>query len=208
MKKLKKIFTMGIMTSLLLLGGVKTSAATHMVKSGDNLYRLSLKYNTSVNAIKRANNLNSSLIVVGQKLSIPSNSNGVKETTSNKTVKNSKYSDSDMTLMAKLVRAEAGGESYKGKVAVAAVVLNRVNHKSFPNTVRGVIYQRNQFSPVRSGSINRAPDSSSIKAVREAINGVDPTGDALYFYNPRIAKGSWLQKRPVVARIGNHNFAR
>ena len=115
---------------------------------------------------------------------------------------------SDQYLLARLVYAEARGESYKGKVAVAAVALNRVSSASFPNTVSGVIYQKSAFESVNNGSINLTPDSDSIRAAREAMNGWDPTGGCLYFYNARtVSAGSWILSRTVKTVIGNHSFA-
>ncbi len=113
----------------------------------------------------------------------------------------------DHRLLAKLVYAEARGETYKGQVAVAAVVLNRVRSASFPNTISGVIYQTNAFTCVNNGSINNMPDSSCIRAARDAMNGWDPTGGCLYYYNPKTASDSWIRTRTVKTVIGNHSFA-
>ncbi len=114
----------------------------------------------------------------------------------------------DQYLLARLVYAEARGESYKGKVAVAAVVLNRVRSSAFPNTISGVIYQSNAFESVSNGSINKTPDSDCLRAAREAMNGWDPTGGCLYFYNAaQVSTGSWIKTRTVKTVIGNHSFA-
>ena len=114
----------------------------------------------------------------------------------------------DQYLLARLVYAEARGESYKGKVAVAAVALNRVRSSSFPNTLSGVIYQSNAFESVSNGSINKKPDSDCLRAAREAMNGWDPTGGCLYFYNAaQVSTGSWIKSRVVKTVIGNHSFA-
>ena len=114
----------------------------------------------------------------------------------------------DQYLLARLVYAEARGESYKGKVAVAAVVLNRVRSSAFPNTISGVIYQSNAFESVSNGSINKTPDSDCLRAAREAMNGWDPTGGCLYFYNTaQVSTGSWIKTRTVKTVIGNHSFA-
>ena len=117
------------------------------------------------------------------------------------------YVSSDHRLLAKLVYAEARGEPYKGQVAVAAVVLNRVSSSSFPNTVSGVIYQSGAFSCVDNGSINNTPNSSCIRAALDALNGWDPTGGCLYYYNARTAKDKWIFSRTVQTVIGNHSFA-
>ena len=113
----------------------------------------------------------------------------------------------DHRLLAKLVYAEARGEPYKGQVAVAAVVLNRVRSASFPNTISGVIYQSGAFSCVSNGSINNTPDSSCVRAALEAMNGWDPTGGCLYYYNPRATSDTWIRTRTVKTVIGNHSFA-
>ena len=117
------------------------------------------------------------------------------------------YVSSDHRLLSKLVYAEARGETYKGQVAVAAVVLNRVSSASFPNTVSGVIYQSGAFSCVSNGSINATPDASCIRAALDALNGWDPTGGCLYYYNPKTAVDSWIRTRTVKTVIGNHSFA-
>lgn len=113
----------------------------------------------------------------------------------------------DHRLLSKLVYGEARGESYKGQVAVAAVVLNRVASSSFPNTISGVVYQSGAFSCVDNGSINNTPDSSCIRAARDALNGWDPTGGCLYFYNPKKTSDKWIRTRTVKTVIGNHHFA-
>lgn len=113
----------------------------------------------------------------------------------------------DHRLLSKLVYAEARGEPYKGQVAVAAVALNRVRSASFPNTLSGVVYQKNAFSCVSDGSINNTPDASCIRAALDALNGWDPTGGCLYFYNPKTAKDDWIRTRTVQTVIGNHSFA-
>jgi len=113
----------------------------------------------------------------------------------------------DHRLLSKLVYAEARGESYKGQVAVAAVVLNRVASASFPNTISGVIYQAGAFSCVSNGSINNTPDSTAIRAARDALNGWDPTGGCLYYYNPKKTSDKWIRTRTVKTVIGNHRFA-
>lgn len=126
---------------------------------------------------------------------------------SKSTSASSGYVSSDHRLLSKLVYAEARGETYKGQVAVAAVVLNRVSSASFPNTVSGVIYQSGAFSCVSNGSINATPDASCIRAALDALNGWDPTGGCLYYYNAKTAKDSWIFSRTVQTVIGNHSFA-
>ena len=118
------------------------------------------------------------------------------------------YSSNDIYLLAKIIAAEARGESYVGQVAVGAVVLNRVQHSSFPDTISGVVYQAGAFSAVRDSNWNVAPDATSQKAARDAINGWDPTGGAIYYYNPAKTSNRWIRTRPVVTTIGRHVFCK
>jgi N-acetylmuramoyl-L-alanine amidase len=113
---------------------------------------------------------------------------------------------SNHNLIAKLITAEAKGESFAGKVAVAEVIINRVESDEFPNTVSGVVYQANQFSPVSDGSINNAPTQESKEALQVALKGTDKSNGALFFYNPETATQRWLDSRPTTAVIGNHVF--
>ncbi|MDY7903406.1 MULTISPECIES: cell wall hydrolase [Bacillus] len=117
------------------------------------------------------------------------------------------YSRADRRLLSRLVHAEAKGESYKGKVAVASVVLNRTEKNGFPDTIRGVIYQRNAFEPVANGSINQKPDKDSIAAANEALDHPGRETNALFFYNPKTASDHWIRSRKIIERIGRHVFA-
>ena len=113
---------------------------------------------------------------------------------------------SDLNLLARVVYGEARGEAYVGQVAVAAVVLNRVESASFPNTIAGVVYQSGAFDCVADGQINLTPDSTAVKAAQDALNGWDPTYGCLFYYNPATATSAWMLSRPVKLAIGNHNF--
>ena len=117
-------------------------------------------------------------------------------------------SDDQLYLLSKLVAAEARGESYQGQVAVAAVVLNRVQDSRFPDSIEDVIYQKNAFSVVKNGSINVQPTEESYKDAKDALYGNDPTNDAIYFWNPDISTCSWINTLDPHLRIGNHVFAR
>ena len=117
-------------------------------------------------------------------------------------------SSNDVTLLAMVINGEARGESYEGQVAVGAVVLNRVRHSSFPNTIAGVVYQPGAFTAVDDGQINKAIESSCFNAARDALNGWDPTGGAVYYYNPRTATNSWIRSRPIIKTIGKHVFCK
>ncbi len=118
------------------------------------------------------------------------------------------YSSSDIYLLAKVIAAEARGESYTGQVAVGAVVLNRVDSASFPDSIAGVVYQKGAFSAVTDSNWTVAPDSTAKKAAQDAINGWDPTGGALYYYNPAKTSNKWIRTRPVITSIGRHVFCR
>lgn len=118
--------------------------------------------------------------------------------------------EQNVQLLARCVNGEARGEPYEGQVAVAAVILNRVKHPSFPNTIAGVIYQPRAFTATVDGQINVPidPNSTVYKACSDAMNGWDPSGGAIYYYNPKTATSSWIFSRPVVKTIGNHRFAK
>ncbi len=119
--------------------------------------------------------------------------------------------DGDLLLLAQLISAEARGEPYLGQVAVGGVVLNRIKSPLFPNTIRAVIYQPNQFSPVRDGSINQTPTESGLKAAQEALAGHDPSRGAIFFYNPAICSPEglkYMQTRTITVKIGRHIFAK
>lgn len=118
----------------------------------------------------------------------------------------SSASNNDVYLLARAINGEARGEPYAGQVAVGAVILNRVKHPSFPNTVAGVIYQPGAFTAVDDGQINAAMTSSCEKAARDALNGWDPTGGAIYYYNPVTATNKWIRSRPIILTIGKHVF--
>ena len=129
-------------------------------------------------------------------------------TLSGRSSSNSSYSSSDLYLLAKCIYAEARGEPYIGQVAIGAVVLNRVESSSFPNTIAGVIYQPYAFTAVSDGQINLEPNDTAYKAARDALNGWDPTNGCIYYYNPSTATSAWIWSRPIMLSIGRHNFAK
>lgn len=114
--------------------------------------------------------------------------------------------ESNINLLAQIISAEARGEPYKGQVAVGAVVLNRVEHPSFPDTISGVIYQEGAFSAVDDGQFWEPVEDSCYDAARDALNGWDPSGGAIYYYNPDKTSNAFITSRPVITRIGNHLF--
>ena len=115
-------------------------------------------------------------------------------------------SSSQVDLLARLISAEARGEPYSGQVAVGAVVLNRIKHPSFPNTLSGVIYPSGAFTCITDGQFNQPVAESAYRAARDALNGVDPSGGAIYYFNPSTATSSWIWSRPLITVIGKHRF--
>ena len=116
------------------------------------------------------------------------------------------YSSADYNLLARIISAEARGESYAGQVAVGAVILNRIEHPSFPDTLAGVVYQPGAFSCLYDGQFDEPVSDSAYSAARDALNGWDPSGGAIYYYNPKTATNKWIRSRPVITTIGRHVF--
>jgi len=132
----------------------------------------------------------------------------VAQTAADEGVPDHGFTNEEVRLIARVVEGEAANEPYRGKVAVGAVVLNRVKHDKYPDSVRGVIYQPLAFCVVANGLINRTPTGDSLQAARAAASGEDPTGGALYFWNPRKNPNPWVWGRTPLITIGNHVFAR
>ncbi|EEG77345.1 cell wall hydrolase [Dethiobacter alkaliphilus] len=179
----------------------------HTVSRGETLWLISQKYNTTVAAIAAENKIeNNNIIRVGDKLVIPT------EQEAAPVLAPRNFSDSELDLLARLVRAEAEGEPYRGQVAVAASVLNRVDDPRYPNTLSGVINQVSngfyQYSPVLDGRINRPANDSARRAVQAALNGEDPSLGATGFYNPAKTSNQWVRQQPVTITIANHVFFR
>ncbi|NLL07982.1 MAG: LysM peptidoglycan-binding domain-containing protein [Firmicutes bacterium] len=195
-------------------------AVTHTVQAGETLWSISRLYEVSLDALRLANALTTDLIYPGQELIIPEAAAQPSETVPSATLPSleggfvlpeGSYTTQDLqdlALLARLVFAEARGEPFEGQVAVAAVLLNRVRHPEFPNTVAEAVYQPGQFEPVANGSINLTPNNLAYLAVLEAWGGADPTDGALFFWNPRkVPASSWVWTRPVKLQIGQHVFA-
>lgn len=198
MKKMKK--TLAALTAVVSLSafsmGAAAEAATYQVKSGDTMWGIASKYGVPLTELKNVNNRTSNLVYPGQKLTIPA----------------ADVSVADQDLLARLVHAEAKGEPYAGKVAVATVVLNRVASPDFPNSVKGVVYEKSNgyfaFTPVKNGAINQAADAESKKAVKEALAYRGQGKGSLFFFNPKTAVSKWVFSREVTVTIGNHRFAK
>ncbi|WP_096200709.1 LysM peptidoglycan-binding domain-containing protein [Bacillus sp. FJAT-45350] len=183
-------------------GTTHSQTSHYRVVAGDTLSQIANKYGTTVNALMSANNLSSSNILIGQTLLIP----GTAQRTA------TGISEEEVEWLAKMIHAEARGESLRGQIAVGAVILNRMNHRDFPNTIRGVIFEKShdhyQFSPAGSGIIHSSvPDRNNREAARRALNGEDPTNGSLYFYNPAKTNDQWVRSRTVSVVIENHVFA-
>lgn len=133
---------------------------------------------------------------------------GIYNSSSSNSSSTGSSNSSNLNLLSRLVYGEARGEPYSGQVAVAAVVLNRVESSSFPNTIAGVIYQAGAFDVVSDGQINLTPNSTAIKAAQDAINGWDPSYGAIYYFNPNTATNAWIWSRPMTVTIGKHRFCK
>ncbi len=131
---------------------------------------------------------------------------GITNSSSSSSANTGKFTQSEYNLLARVISAEARGEPYNGQVAVGAVIMNRINHPSFPDTLSGVIYQPGAFTCMVDGQFNQPVADSAYRAAQDAINGVKPCGAAIYYYNPATATSSWIWSRPILLRIGKHNF--
>jgi murein DD-endopeptidase MepM/ murein hydrolase activator NlpD len=173
---------------------------TYTVRRGDSLYKISRRTGVSIAALRRRNGIWSNLLRIRQRIIIPT----VRSRTTRK--RPTRYSG-DINLLAKIIHAEAGAEPYVGKVAVGAVVLNRIQNPKFPQTIAGVVYQPHAFESVSNGIVNRPASRDSMKAARDALNGWDPSGGAIYFFNPAKTRNRWIWGRRIINRLGKHVFA-
>ncbi|TSB46119.1 cell wall hydrolase [Alkalicoccobacillus porphyridii] len=188
------LFALALTVSLTQLADA--AGATHTIQKGESLSSISDQYAIPAAAIKRMNNLSSDSIVAGDKLEIPAS-----------------VSNEEKDLLARLIHAEAKGESYAGKVAVGTVVLNRVDSDLYPDSVNDVVYERSAsghyaFSPVLDGAISNKADSESNRAAEEALQFRGQGQNSLYFYNPETATSKWVSTREQTIVIGNHVFAK
>lgn len=180
---------------------VTGGGTTYTVQPGDTLFLIGQRYGISAQQIMRTNGLSSTVIYPGQVLRIEAGSESSRETGSE--------NPGDLDMLARIVYGEARGEPYTGQVAVAAVVLNRVRDSRFPSTIAGVIYDVDAFTCVNDGQFYLTPSTTAYQAAREALRGSDPSGGALYFWNPaKTPAGQWVWTRTIITTIGNHVFAK
>lgn len=179
------------LSAIFFTGGIHEAKAAYIVKKGDSLWKIGVKYGVPVKQLKAVNNKYSDGVSVGEKLIIP-------ET----------ITEQEKDLLARLVEAEAKGEPYKGKVAVATVVLNRVESSLYPDTITEVIYQPGQFTPVQNGEIYKPASEESKMAVHEALAFQGLGRGSLYFYNPEKTDDQWVRSKSITTVIGNHIFAK
>ncbi|MGD6848553.1 cell wall hydrolase [Rossellomorea aquimaris] len=195
---IKKSLLVGIAALSIVSFSTQTIAAkgVHTVENGESLWDIGKEKSVSVLQLKKVNDLKSNEIHPGQTLAIPEN----------------EVTNEDRELLAKLVHAEAKGEPYAGKVAVATVVLNRVDSTEFPGSIKEVIYQvangHYAFSPVQNGEINQAPSQESRDAVQEALAFRGQGQGSLFFYNPVTSTSDWITNRETMLTIGKHRFAK
>lgn len=195
---IKKSLLVGIAALSIVSFSTQTIAAegVHTVENGESLWDIGKEKSVSVLQLKKENDLKSNEIHPGQTLIVPENEVTVE----------------DRELLAKLVHAEAKGESYAGKVAVATVVLNRVDSTEFPDSIKEVIYQvangHYAFSPVQNGQINQAPSQEARDAVQEALAFRGQGKGSLFFYNPVTSTSDWITSRETLLTIGKHRFAK
>ena len=189
------------------------STQNYTIQRGDTLYLLAQKSNCTETVLKSLNNLTSNALFAGAILKVPKGSTlAVSEViTMDRGALSFRYqaSRSEELLLARIIYGESRGESYEGQVAVGAVVLNRTKRPDFPQTIGEVIYQQYEFSAVLDGQVNLTPDASAMRAAAEALQGADPTGGALFYWNPTKAPNNkFLNAKTIIKRIGAHVFAK
>ncbi len=204
---LKKILLWGSLVIFLSGLGLSAEAAPfYQVKAGDTLYKISRQQGMKWQDLQKINALTDSWIYPGEILWLKQ-----EKADSQKILSERGLTVEDWQILAQAIYAEARGESFTGQVAVGAVILNRLGDPAFPNSIKQVVFQRNgrvyQFSSVADGHIYLLPDDSAYAAALAAIKGCDPTGEALYFYNPQTASDRWIRSLPVMTQIGNHVFS-
>jgi len=211
-KSLKSIY----LTSVLAIGisvitshnifAATTTTETYTVKSGDCLSKIAQSYGETLDNLRKANNKWNDIIFPGQVINVVKTLNSTPQEIKPEAIK---YTASDVDMLARLITAEAQGETYNAQVAVGAVVVNRVKSGLFPNSISAVINQKTngnyEFTPVLNGNINKPANECAVKAAYEALNGNDPTNKALFFFNG-ITPKALTSPQPVSIVIGNMTF--
>jgi N-acetylmuramoyl-L-alanine amidase len=172
---------------------------TYTVQRGDTLFRVAQKTGLTINDIRERTGLNRTHLRIGERLKIPTSGNAITTEIP---------ASGNLNLLAHLINGEAASEPYVGKVAVGGVVMNRIQNPRFPKTIAGVVYQPHAFESVSNGIFNRPVNNESLRAAVDAISGWDPSGGALYFFNPAKTNNPWIWARSIVTQIGRHVFAR
>lgn len=191
---------------------IPVNYATHRVQVGESLYQLAQRYGCTVSDIQKLNGLSGDVIQAGTVLKIPSSASAYSDgfntrvTSSRGGSYQRTYTQADWDMLAQVVYGEARGEIYDGQVAVAAVVLNRLEDDAFPDTLYGVVFQKNAFTCVSDGQYYLSPNRTAYEAALDAMQGNDPTNGCLYYWNPATATSRWIWTRRVETRIGNHVF--
>ncbi|PZD83747.1 LysM peptidoglycan-binding domain-containing protein [Bacilli bacterium] len=191
---MKLLLTISMIASLFTIP-MSADAASYKIQEGDSFHSIAKKFSTTITNLQIANKRSGNVLYAGETIQVPDD-----------------IPLKDKELMAKLVHAEAKGEPYAGKVGVATVVLNRVDHKEFPDTIREVIYEKvggaYAFTPVQNGKINGNYTDEDMKAVNEAIAYRGQSDGSIYFYNPKTSTSKWIFSRETTVTIGNHRFAK
>ncbi|QKY68772.1 cell wall hydrolase [Lentibacillus sp. CBA3610] len=195
MRKLNKLFLAGALSLSIMAVPASVGASSYTVQQGESFHSIANEHGITLSNLQIANKNSGSQLMAGETIRIPDS-----------------VSHEDKELMAKLVHAEAKGEPYEGKVAVATVVLNRVDSNDFPDTVKGVIYEKvgghYAFSPVKNGAINQGYTDEDMQAVNEAVAFRGQGNGSLYFYNPDKVDSDWVLSRDTIVKIGDHRFAK
>ncbi len=171
---------------------------TYTVKRGDTLYRIAQKTGLTAKEIRDRTGLKRNELRLGERLIIPSRSRAETKVPAS----------GNINLLAHIIQGEAANEPYIGKVAVGGVVMNRIQHPRFPKTIAGVVYQPHAFESVTNGIFNRPVSTESLRAAVDAVSGWDPSGGALYFFNPAKTNNRWIWARNIITQIGRHIFSR
>ncbi len=227
MLKFNKLSTIFLTIGLSLITSTTVHAATNTgtsnvptsnynIQAGDSLYKLSQKFSTSIAWLQTTNDIKTSLIFAGRTITVPSQQTTTQaqqsttQTQQSNTNTQQTYTQNDVDLLARLIHAEAQGEPYNAQVAVGAVIMNRMKSPLFPKTITNVIDEKDgsyyQFTPVLNGTINEPAGSTATKAANDALNGVDPTNGALYYFDDS-ATNAWLRAKPVAITIDKMIFS-